>query len=111
MNKKDYRINTPAATIGIRGTSFGADDCTGPSAGDGPCKGLEPAVYVSVTDGEIIASNAATPIAGMADEQRRFYALQFHPEVNHTPGGAGLIKHFVTDISGVCSAGVTLQTT
>ena len=33
---------------------------------------------------KVIASNAATPIAAMADETRNFYAVQFHPEVTHT---------------------------
>ena len=47
-----------------------------------------------------IASNAATPIAGMADENRRFYGLQFHPEVTHTTQGAKIIERFVRDICG-----------
>ena len=45
-----------------------------------------------------ICSNAATPIAGMADEARRFYAVQFHPEVTHTPQGKKIINRFVHDI-------------
>ena len=36
---------------------------------------------------KIIASNATCPIAGMADEARRFYGVQFHPEVTHTLQG------------------------
>ena len=48
----------------------------------------------------LIASNAATPIAGMADEARRFYAVQFHPEVTHTPQGKAIISRFVHDICG-----------
>ena len=36
---------------------------------------------------KVIASNAATPIAGMADESRKFYGVQFHPEVTHTLQG------------------------
>jgi len=51
---------------------------------------------------KLIASNDATPIAGMADEERRFYAVQFHPEVTHTPRGKDLIARFVHDICG-CS--------
>jgi GMP synthase (glutamine-hydrolysing) len=34
------------------------------------------------------SSTDSCPIAGMADEQRRFYAVQFHPEVTHTQQGA-----------------------
>jgi GMP synthase (glutamine-hydrolysing) len=49
---------------------------------------------------KIIASNAATPIAAMADETRRFYAVQFHPEVTHTYQGKALINRFVHDICG-----------
>lgn len=48
----------------------------------------------------VIASNEATPIAGMADEARRFYAVQFHPEVTHTPQGKVLLSRFVHDICG-----------
>ncbi|MBX3629853.1 MAG: glutamine-hydrolyzing GMP synthase [Nitrosomonas sp.] len=50
----------------------------------------------------IMASNAATPIAAMADDIRRFYGIQFHPEVTHTPQGKAIIDHFV---HGICSLG------
>jgi GMP synthase (glutamine-hydrolysing) len=50
---------------------------------------------------KIIASNASTEIAGMADEQRRFYALQFHPEVTHTLQGQAIISRFVHEICGL----------
>ena len=49
---------------------------------------------------KIIASNAATPIAAMADETRHFYAVQFHPEVTHTYQGKALINRFVHEICG-----------
>jgi len=48
----------------------------------------------------VIAGNPATPIAGMADETRHFYALQFHPEVTHTPQGKAMLNRFVHDICG-----------
>ena len=48
----------------------------------------------------IIGSNDSTPIAAMADETRRFYAVQFHPEVTHTIKGAAIIGRFVRDICG-----------
>jgi len=48
----------------------------------------------------VIASNAATPIAGMADEARHYYALQFHPEVTHTHQGKAMLNRFVHDICG-----------
>jgi len=48
----------------------------------------------------VIASNATTPIAGMANEALHYYALQFHPEVTHTPQGKAMINRFVHDICG-----------
>jgi GMP synthase (glutamine-hydrolysing) len=49
---------------------------------------------------KLMASTEACPIAGMADETRRFYAVQFHPEVTHTRQGAKLLQRFVREISG-----------
>jgi GMP synthase (glutamine-hydrolysing) len=46
------------------------------------------------------ARSGSSPFAAMADPARRYYGLQFHPEVNHTAGGAEIIRRFVTDISG-----------
>ena len=50
---------------------------------------------------KVIASNASCPIAGMADEKRRYYAVQFHPEVTHTLQGKAIITRFVRDICGL----------
>jgi len=47
---------------------------------------------------KVMASTPACPIAGMADEARRFYAVQFHPEVTHTVKGQALLNRFVLDI-------------
>jgi GMP synthase (glutamine-hydrolysing) len=47
-----------------------------------------------------MASTDSCPIAGMADEVRGFYALQFHPEVTHTVQGPALLRRFVRDICG-----------
>jgi len=47
---------------------------------------------------KVMASTPSCPIAGMADEQRRFYGVQFHPEVTHTVQGRALIERFVLDI-------------
>jgi GMP synthase (glutamine-hydrolysing) len=47
---------------------------------------------------KVMASTPACPIAGMADEARRFYAVQFHPEVTHTVQGQALLNRFVLDI-------------
>ncbi len=48
----------------------------------------------------LMASNDACPIAGMADETRGFYAVQFHPEVTHTKQGQAILQRFVLDICG-----------
>jgi GMP synthase (glutamine-hydrolysing) len=48
----------------------------------------------------VMASTDACPVAGMADEKRRFYAVQFHPEVTHTPQGTRILQRFVLDICG-----------
>ena len=50
---------------------------------------------------KVIASNAATPIAGMADEERKFYGVQFHPEVTHTLQGKAILERFVREICGL----------
>lgn len=52
----------------------------------------------------VICSNDSTPIAGMADESRHFYALQFHPEVTHTRQGKAMLSRFVHDICGCGSS-------
>ena len=47
---------------------------------------------------KLMASTDSCPIAGMADEARRFYAVQFHPEVTHTKRGAAILERFVLEI-------------
>ncbi|KPJ67288.1 MAG: GMP synthase [Coxiella sp. DG_40] len=48
----------------------------------------------------VIASTANAPYAGIADETRKFYGLQFHPEVTHTKQGQRIIARFIHDICG-----------
>ena len=48
----------------------------------------------------VMASTPSCPIAGMADETRGYYALQFHPEVTNTVQGAAMLRRFVLDICG-----------
>jgi len=50
---------------------------------------------------KLMASTPSCPIAGMADEQRNFNAVQFHPEVTHTVQGRAMLERFVLQI---CSA-------
>ncbi len=56
---------------------------------------------------KLMASTDAAPIAGMADEQRRFYGVQFHPEVTHTKQGTRILSRFVNDICGCPSLWTT----
>ena len=49
---------------------------------------------------KLMASTPSCPIAGMADEARRFYGVQFHPEVTHTRQGRALLERFVLGICG-----------
>ena len=50
---------------------------------------------------EVIAHSPGAPFAAIADEERRFYGVQFHPEVVHTPDGAKLLSNFVHKIAGL----------
>jgi GMP synthase (glutamine-hydrolysing) len=48
----------------------------------------------------VIASTDDAPIAGMADDARHYYGIQFHPEVTHTRQGGRILQRFVVDICG-----------
>ncbi len=47
-----------------------------------------------------IAASERSPIAAMADFTRRYYAVQFHPEVRHTPHGTAMLRQFALEICG-----------
>jgi GMP synthase (glutamine-hydrolysing) len=49
---------------------------------------------------KLMASTPSCPIAGMADESRGYYGVQFHPEVTHTVQGRALLERFVLEIAG-----------
>jgi len=53
---------------------------------------------------QVIAATGDVPIGGMADEARRFYALQFHPEVTHTTQGTRIYARFLHEICGCANA-------
>ena len=108
-----HKLDTATATIGIRGTTFGADDCTGSSSGQGGCAGLDAAVYVSVSDGEIIATNAAGSTNFMAGQfgmidspERRPRFLSTDPGLQFTPPAS-----FVQSLTGgsAVNAGRSLE--
>lgn len=48
-----------------------------------------------------VAASAGAPYAVIADDARRYYAMQFHPEVVHTPDGAKLLANFVRHVCGL----------
>ena len=52
---------------------------------------------------KLMASTDSCPVAGMADEERKLYAVQFHPEVTHTVQGTAILDRFVHEICG-CKA-------
>jgi GMP synthase (glutamine-hydrolysing) len=51
----------------------------------------------------VIAASENAPFAAIADEQRRYYGVQFHLEVVHTPDGARLLSNFVHKVAGLKS--------
>lgn len=57
---------------------------------------------------EVIAKTPTAPLAAIQNAARRFFGLQFHPEVTHTPQGTMLLKNFVTKICG-CQTNWTMS--
>ena len=49
----------------------------------------------------LLCSSDSAPVAGMADEERHFYGLQFHPEVTHTKQGDAILRRFLLEICGL----------
>jgi len=70
-------------------------------------KGDKPQVWMSHGDRvaaipqgfKVVATSEGAPFAAIANEKRHFYAVQFHPEVVHTPDGAKLLANFVRNIA------------
>ena len=85
-NPNQYGMNTETATIGIRGTTYGVDDCVNSSCGD-----LAAAVYVKVSDGEIVVRNDSGEEAykagqfGMIEKGKRPVFLSTDPGLALTP--------------------------
>src|SRR5262249_16700584 len=50
---------------------------------------------------EVMATSPGSPFAAIADEGRRLYGVQFHPEVAHTPRGALMLRNFTHGIAGL----------
>ena len=90
-SKDKYQLGTATATIGIRGTTFSADDCVSGREQHGDCARLDAAVYVGVADGEVIIRNGQGELgltAGqfglMAPNQRPLF-LSTDPGLQFTP--------------------------
>ena len=49
---------------------------------------------------ELVARSKACPNVAICDEKRGFYGVQFHPEVNHTENGTGMIRNFLYEVCG-----------
>jgi GMP synthase (glutamine-hydrolysing) len=49
----------------------------------------------------VVAGSPSTPIAAFEDDARRLYAIQFHPEVVHTPNGQQVLKNFLYGVAGI----------
>src|SRR5690606_24033514 len=56
----------------------------------------------------VVAVSEGAPFAAIADDRRRIYGVQFHPEVMHTPDGAKLLRNFVRKVAG-CSGEWTMK--
>jgi GMP synthase (glutamine-hydrolysing) len=50
---------------------------------------------------KVVGTSPNAPYAAIADEKRKYFAVQFHPEVVHTPDGAKLLQNFVHNIAGI----------
>src|SRR5512143_1909826 len=48
-----------------------------------------------------LARSGNSPFAAMGDMKRKYFGVQFHPEVRHTPNGEKLLQHFALDVCGV----------
>jgi GMP synthase (glutamine-hydrolysing) len=77
-------------------------------AGLGDANGREPVwmshgdKIVAIPPGfAVVATSENSPFAVIADEARKFYGVQFHPEVMHTPRGSEILKNFVVGIAGI----------
>lgn len=93
-NQGAYRVDTATATIGIRGTTFDADDCKttacakqGTTTAEAP-ENHEPGVYVTVLDGEVVVSNAAGSLNLSAGQFGMVPGREVQPRL--LPGDPGL---------------------
>jgi hypothetical protein len=90
-SKEKYQLETATATVGIRGTTFSADDCISGREQNVDCRRLDPAVYVGVADGEVVVSNGEGEIGltagqfGLIAPNQRPLFLSTDPGLQFTP--------------------------
>jgi len=75
---ENYQMETATATVGIRGTTFSADDCVSDRDGNNECARLDAGVYVSVADGEVVVRNGQGEL-GLAAGQFGLIGLNQRP--------------------------------
>ncbi len=89
-SRDKYQLGTATATIGIRGTTFSADDCVNDRERV-DCARLEPAVYVGVADGEVVVRNGQGELGlnagqfGLISSNQRPLFLSTDPGLQFTP--------------------------
>ena len=89
-SRDKYQLGTATATIGIRGTTFSADDCVNDRE-RADCARLEPAVYVGVADGEVVVRNGQGELGlnagqfGLISSNQRPLFLSTDPGLQFTP--------------------------
>lgn len=86
-----YEMGTATATIGIRGTTFSADDCVSAREQSADCARLDAAVYVGVADGEVVVRNGQGELGlsagqfGLISQNQRPLFLSTDPGLQFTP--------------------------
>lgn len=90
-SKDKYELETATATVGIRGTTFSADDCVSNREQNVDCGRLDPAVYVGVADGEVVVRNGQGDLGltagqfGLISPNQRPLFLSTDPGLQFTP--------------------------
>lgn len=90
-SKEKYELETATATVGIRGTTFSADDCVSNREQNEDCARLDPAVYIGVADGEIVLRNGQGDLGlaagqfGLISPNQRPLFLSTDPGLQFTP--------------------------
>jgi hypothetical protein len=90
-NPENYQVETATATVGIRGTTFSADDCITERDSNNDCARLDAGVYVSVADGEVVVRNGQGELGlaagqfGLIGSNQRPLFLSTDPGLQFTP--------------------------